>query len=406
MKKITPLILLIFISLILMISIGCSILGGSIFGDSSRSTITSGGGGSGEGGGGGGGSEGGDYPKRKIAFENLSNNRIYIVNEDGTNLTLLDNSDDNPNVERWPNCSFITEQGKYKIVFTENDQLVVINENSTGKQILTTTNYPNYFPMYPRNANLNLIAFIRVLQPGNYGDLFIIDPYTLEERQFTITSDLPVEPLIINPPMWTPNVLDPDPKITFLRDPNKDGHFDIYLLSTSNGQITQLTNTGDVISYAPLSRYGGKIAYVRNINGNWDIFVMDINTRQEYQITNTPEQEYLPAWSPIYDNKLLFIRNVGNITNPNGDIFIADIDISNPQNPQIQIQAVVDTDKDEKFAVWSPDGNKIAFIRTNSPADSNIIVKDLTRDTDNETNLTRNLTGIVNNPSWTDLNNH
>lgn len=160
MKRITVLILLIFISLTLMISIGCTILGGSIFGDSSKNTIISGGIG---GGGGGGGSGGGDYPKRKIASENLSNNRIYIVNEDGTNLTLLDNRDDNPNVERWPNCSFITEQGKYKIVFTENDQLVVINEDGTEKQILTTTNYPNYFPMYPRNANLNLIAFIRVI---------------------------------------------------------------------------------------------------------------------------------------------------------------------------------------------------------------------------------------------------
>jgi len=133
---------------------------------------------------------------------------------------------------------------------------------------------------------------------------------------------------------------------------------------------------------------------------------MDIYTRQEYQITNTPELESFPMWSPIDNNKLLFIRNMRSITNPNGDIFIANIDISDPQNPQIQIQAVVDTPRDEKFAVWSPDGNKIAFIRTNSPTDSDIIVKDLTRDTDSETNLTRNLTGIVNNPSWTELNNY
>ncbi len=396
MKRITPLILLIFISLTLMISIGCSILG-----NSSKSIIISGGGGGSESG------EDGDYPKRKIVFENLSNNRIYIVNEDGTNLTLLDNSDDNPNVERWPNCSSIIEEGKYKIVFTENDQLVVINEDGTGKRILTTTNYPNYFPMYPSNPNVNLIAFIRVLQPGNYGDLFIIDPHTLEERQFTITSDLPVEPLIINPPIWFSNLSEPDHKITFLRDPNKDGRFDIYLLSTSsifngNVQITQLTNTGDVISYAPLSRDGDKIAYVRNINGNWDIFVMDIYTRREYRITNTPEQEYSPVWSQIYDNKLLFVRNVGSITNPNGDIFLADIDISDPQNPQIQIQVVVNTDKDEKLGLLSGYAYKISFIRVNSPTDSDIIVKDL-RYTDNEINLTRNLTGIVNNPSWIDI---
>jgi hypothetical protein len=57
MKRITPLILLIFISLTLMISIGCSILGGS-----GKSTIISGGIGS-SGGTGGGGTGGGGTPQ-------------------------------------------------------------------------------------------------------------------------------------------------------------------------------------------------------------------------------------------------------------------------------------------------------------------------------------------------------
>jgi Tol biopolymer transport system component len=121
---------------------------------------------------------------------------------------------------------------------------------------------------------------------------------------------------------------------------------------------------------------------------------MNINTQQEYQITNTPELEGFPMCSPTDNNKLLFIRNMGNITNPNGDIFIADIsDISAPQ-----IQQIVITPQSEEFVVWRPDGNKIAFVRNNGNSDADIIVRDL--NTGNENNLTQDLNGIANFPMW------
>jgi Tol biopolymer transport system component len=202
--------------------------------------------------------------------------------------------------------------------------------------------------------------------------------------------------------MWNPNSTATNYEITFLRDPNKNGNSKIYLLSFSNSsrQLTQLTDTGNVISYAAWSKDGDKIAYVKDIN-NGDIFVMDMINRQEYPITNTAEVDIFPMWSPTDNNKLLFIRKSGNINNLKGDIFIAVVNISNQQNPQIQIQIqpVVNTDEDENFAVWSPDGNKIAFIRTNSPTDSDIIVKDLTTGS-SETNLLSTLNGIADFPMW------
>jgi Tol biopolymer transport system component len=85
---------------------------------------------------------------------------------------------------------------------------------------------------------------------------------------------------------------------------------------------------------------------------------------------------------------------MGSITNPNGDIFIADI--SNSSNPQIQ--QIVSTSQSEEFVVWRPDGNKIAFVRYNSDNDADIIVKDL--NTGNETNLTQNFNGIADFPMW------
>jgi len=338
MKRITVLILLIFISLTLMISIGCSIFGGS-----GKSTIISGGIRSG---GGSGGSEGGDYPKRKIAFENLSNNRIYIVNEDGTGLHQLDpNTNTDEENAMW---SPVPINGKYKIVFIEKDQLgnnrlAIINEDGTNKQILVNDNTYPYLPMWSPTGNL--IAFIKVTGQANYGNLFSV-ALNGSQKQFTIDGNLPVEPLIINPPMWDPNSTYSNYRITFLK-PNNNGFFDIYLFLSSKGQSTPLTSSGDVISFAAWSKNRDKITYVKYNNANKDIFVMDMNTGIEYQITNTSKSESFPLWSPIDNNKLLFIRNNGDQNNPNDDIFIADI--SNINNPQIQ--QIVRTPQNEVFAV-------------------------------------------------------
>jgi Tol biopolymer transport system component len=61
------------------------------------------------------------------------------------------------------------------------------------------------------------------------------------------------------------------------------------LFSSSNGQSTPLTSSSDVISFAAWSKDGDKIAYVRYNNNNWDIFVRDINTGNEYQILTIPQ---------------------------------------------------------------------------------------------------------------------
>ena len=181
-----------------MISIGCSLFGGS-----GKSTIISGGivsGGSGSDGGSGGGGGGGTSQQYKIVFnlENSNGSRIYIVNEDGTNQTLLD---DSPNIEENAMWSPIPINGKYKIVFVENAQLAIINEDGTGKQILVNDNIYCYFPMWSPDGNP--IAFIEVPGQGSYGNLFSVD-LNGSQQQLTTDSKLPVEPLITNPPMWDP----------------------------------------------------------------------------------------------------------------------------------------------------------------------------------------------------------
>ena len=43
---------------------------------------------------------------------------------------------------------------------------------------------------------------------------------------------------------------------------------------------------------------GRKIAYVSNIDGNYDIFVLDLEEQLHHKITDNPGNEYWPRWSP------------------------------------------------------------------------------------------------------------
>ena len=65
-------------------------------------------------------------------------------------------------------------------------------------------------------------------------------------------------------------------------------------------------------------------------------------------------------------------------------------------NPQIQ--QIVNTPQNEVFAVWRPDGTKIAFMRDNGNNDVDIIVRDL--NTGQETNLTQGFNGTAKLPMW------
>jgi hypothetical protein len=126
MKKITLPMLLIFISITLMIGIGCR-----IFEVSSESPLIIG----------GGSSEGSSSPRYKIVFQNFrsqnfSEHRIYIVNEDGSGLRYLDRSADSPNIERWVMWSPKPINDRYKIVFNENDGIAIINENESTETYL------------------------------------------------------------------------------------------------------------------------------------------------------------------------------------------------------------------------------------------------------------------------------
>jgi hypothetical protein len=188
MKRITVLILLIFISLTLMISIGCSILGGS-----SKSPIISGGIG-------GGGDPGLQY-KITFRFGDYTTRFLYMVNENGRNLIPLDRNSGFPNVDNYPMWSPKPINNKYKILLLEGPAIAIIDEDGNGKQILTDNNDSTLkgYPMWSPDGNQ--IAFIEFPQLGNYGNLSMID-LAGNKTPLITSEDLPG--WVPNIPMWNP----------------------------------------------------------------------------------------------------------------------------------------------------------------------------------------------------------
>jgi len=100
-----------------------------------------------------------------------------------------------------------------------------------------------------------------------------------------------------------------------------------------------------------------KIAFISDRSGNFDLYVIDVDTKQVQVLSNDPSDEISPKWSP--DGKsLAFLRS-----GPQAGLYVVPVDGSAPP------KRIAESQGNNLFGIgisnysWSPDSRWIAFTR-------------------------------------------
>jgi TolB protein len=98
----------------------------------------------------------------------------------------------------------------------------------------------------------------------------------------------------------------------------------------------------------------GDIAFLANINGNWDLFVTDDNGKNRIQLTDTAYDEKDPSWSKDRKN-IVYAASDGQLN------------IINLQTKKIDLIAETRLKTSKISPSFSPDGRMIAFAQFRPP---------------------------------------
>ena len=94
-----------------------------------------------------------------------------------------------------------------------------------------------------------------------------------------------------------------------------------------------------------------QIAFMSDREGNFEIYVMDINGKNPRRLTNNRDADWHPSWSPDGERIVFCSKRDGGVT---AEIYVMDADGSNPQRLTNNLHS-------DHSPSWSPDGERIVF---------------------------------------------
>jgi Tol biopolymer transport system component len=131
---------------------------------------------------------------------------------------------------------------------------------------------------------------------------------------------------------------------------NRDGNWEIYIANATGKEINRVTYNTTAADIDPMwSPTGQYVAYESTRQGSRDIYMIDINTGDEVQLTNSPANEVNPFWSPD-GSKIVYQSDI------NGLWQIFQVDVASKQITQLS-----DGKGNDLNPQYSADGKTIAF---------------------------------------------
>jgi eukaryotic-like serine/threonine-protein kinase len=199
----------------------------------------------------------------------------------------------------------------------------------------------------------------------NKGTTITPPPVTTVAPSDTPTPTRTAVPIITDTPTPTPtptatDTPTPPPltgKVVFAYDRKPVGMIDkqneIYVLDLASGAQQQLTNDAIPDWNPAWSPDGGNITWVSERNGNFDIWMMQADGVGQRPVIQLPAWDDAPAWSP--DGRQIAFVSTGQT----GGVGNAEIFVVNGDGTVLK-RLTTNTQK-EDYPTWSPSGTQLAF---------------------------------------------
>ena len=196
------------------------------------------------------------------------------------------------------------------------------------------------------------------LRNGN-DDIYMYNLSTFKETQITTNESMSDDPVIYGN------------RIVWEDDRNGYPNFDIYMYDLATSMETQITTNKSDQSYPAI--YEDRIVWQDNRNGNYDIYMYNFSTQTETQITANKSDQKFPK---IYGNRIVWMdsRNGGSWNNwpPDGNFDIYMYDLSTSRETQITNNEAYQGDPEiyDNRIVWTDgrNGNQNIYMFTLAPA--------------------------------------
>lgn len=145
-----------------------------------------------------------------------------------------------------------------------------------------------------------------------------------------------------------------EPQIVFAS--NRDGNWEIYVMNVDGSGLKNLTNNGADDREPAFSPDGSKIVFTSDRDG-MDVFVMYVDGSGQKNLTDKIiGRKYYPTFSPD-GSKIMFTSNRNGFR----EIYLVNVDGSGLEQLTNRPAGAPGFDYEVRYPVFSPDGKKIAF---------------------------------------------